>query len=441
MTSMLGMQYLADLLYLLAGIGYLPIALYNAFVRGKNRSGWRHRFGFVPERRSDVQRIMIHAVSLGEVNATPRLVEMMRERHPSLDVLISTTTDTGYRRAVQFYGEENVIRSPLDFSFVVSRVLNRSRPSLLVLVEQELWFNLIHACHARGIPVAVVNGRMTERSGGRYAMIAPLLRGVFARLSWVGAQDEAMAQRFIRLGANADQVRTIPSLKWDSAQVSDDVPGREDMARALGLMESQAPVWVCGSTGVGEDALILDAYRQWEAGWGPRPRLILVPRRPETFDQVARSITEAGYALIRRSEAASPEQATTHRGGEEPVILGDTMGELRAFYALADVVFVGRSLVPAGGSDPMEVAGLGRSMIVGPHTSNFREPIRILKEAGVVEVVDDATTLIQAVRRQCDDLQKVREAGVTARDAVLAQQGGTRLTADALSAFLSHPTA
>ena len=428
------MRFLADFVYLAAGLLYLPWALYNALVRGKNRTGWKQRFGSVPPRPAGGPRIWIHAVSLGEVNATPRLVAMLRDACPALDVVISTTTDTGFQRAVHHYGVENVFRAPLDFSFVVARVLRRIKPDMLVLVEQELWFNQIRMAHARGIPVAVVNGRMTERSAGRYALLRSFVRGVFARISWIGAQDEPMASRFIDLGAKPDAVKVVPSLKWDSADLADSVPGSAELASSLGLDKAGTPIWVCGSTGVGEDAIILEAYRRWQESWGRRPRLVIVPRRPETFDKVADAVTEAGFDLIRRS--APPDDLASL---PDAVILGDTMGELRAFYSLADVVFVGRSLVKAGGSDPMEVAGLGHGMIVGPHTSNFREPVRLLVEAGAIEVVQDGDSLIEAGRRFAGNPERTAAVGRTAQETVRRQQGGTRRTADALLALL-RPT-
>ena len=158
------MRWLADIAYLFAGLIYLPVALYHALILGKNRRGWRQRFGGVPTFDPTVPRIWIHAVSLGEINATPRLVAALRERLPETDVVFSTTTDTGYARAVQLYGADCVFRFPLDSSLVVSRVLRRVRPTMIVLVELEVWYNLVRIAARRGIPVAIVNGRLTERS-------------------------------------------------------------------------------------------------------------------------------------------------------------------------------------------------------------------------------------------------------------------------------------
>ena len=194
------MRWLADLVYVLTGLAYLPVALYQAAVLGKNRRGWRERFGSVPLRDPGKPRIWIHAVSLGEINATPRLVDALRKHLPDHDIVVSTTTDTGFARAVQLYGREHVFRFPLDFSLVIGRALRRIQPTLLVLVELEVWYNLTRMATARGVPIAVVNGRLTERSARRLLVLGPLGRQMFRSLAWVGAQDEAISDRFRRVG-------------------------------------------------------------------------------------------------------------------------------------------------------------------------------------------------------------------------------------------------
>lgn len=255
------MRWLADFAYLLAGIVYLPIVVYQAVVLRKNRRGWGQRFGFVPHFAPGRERIWIHAVSLGEINATPRLVELLRERLPRAEIVFSTTTDTGFARAVQLYGADRVFRFPLDFSLIIQRVLGRINPSLIVLVELEVWHNLVRLAAGRGIPVAVVNGRLTERSSRRLLLLGRPARAMFGDLAWVGAQDQTIANRFVGLGVPAARVEFTSSLKWDTAGDSNPVPGSDAMAAALGL-DAAAPLWVCGSTGPGEEAMILEAYQR-----------------------------------------------------------------------------------------------------------------------------------------------------------------------------------
>ncbi len=430
------MRWLADLVYLVVGLLYLPVAIYNALILGKNRRGWRCRFGFVPRFDPTRERIWIHAVSLGEINATPKLVEELRRRRPDCDVVFSTTTDTGFARAVQLYGRERVFRFPLDFSLVVSCVLRRVRPAMIVLVEQELWYNLVRQATRKGIPVAVVNGRLTERSAARLAKLGGIARSMLDDLAWVGAQDESIAARFTALGARPERVEITSSLKWDTATVSDSVDGADELAREVGLDRSR-PVWVCGSTGPGEEALILAAYRRLlDDSRGDGLALAIVPRKPERFDDVALLIERSGFRCVRQSRAGD---GTTHVSDENPVVvLGDTMGELRKFYALADVVFVGRTLVPMGGSDPMEVAALGRAMVVGPHTDNFQMPIDALRRADAVRVIESADALPASIQELLDDVALRQSLGERARKVVLENQGATGRTVDRLIDILDR---
>lgn len=429
------MRFLADLVYLLAGLAYLPVAIYQALVLQKNRRGWRQRFGSVPTRPAGVPRVWMHAVSLGEVNATPRLIEALKRDHPGLDIVVSTTTDTGYARAVQLYGAGNVVRFPLDFSLVVTRALRRLRPTMIVLVELEVWYNLIHQAHAREIPIAVVNGRLTEKSARRFARLGSPVRSMFARLAQVCAQDETIAARFRALGTPPDRIEVTSSLKWDSALVADTVEGATALAAAMGI-DPGRPILVCGSTGPGEEEQILHAWARAKppSTEGVRPLLIIVPRKPERFDEVARLIMQKGYPCLRRSAFA--DGSAPPEPDQRAVILGDTMGELRKFYALARVVFVGRTLVPLGGSDPMEVAGLGKPVIVGPHTENFALPVQALAESDAVRRVESADQLADLARELLSDSALARALGKRAQGVVRARQGATERTAAILDRLL-----
>ena len=461
------MRWLADIAYLLAGLIYLPVALYHALILGKNRRGWRQRFGGIPTFDPTVPRIWIHAVSLGEINATPRMVAALRERLPETDIVLSTTTDTGYARAVQLYGADRVFRFPLDFSPVVARVLRRVRPTMIVLVELEVWYNLVRMATRRGIPVAVVNGRLTERSALRFRWLRSIGRSMFRDLTWVGAQDETIAARFQSLSVPGDRIEVTSSLKWDTAAVSDRVEGSNALAAALGL-DGSRPVWVCGSTGPGEEEMLLDAYRTIvrvcanqsrererpdDDGVAAAPRsdrpiasgpgsdtrtpvLVLVPRKPERFEEVARFIADAGFAYVRRSVRPDGTRVATGSGGS--VVLGDTMGELRKFYALADVVFVGRSLVPLGGSDPMEVAALGKPIVTGPHMENFESPVGLLRNADAIRIVETADDLSSVIGELLSDSSARARLGAAAREVVLRNQGATKRTTDRLVRLINE---
>ncbi len=421
------MRWLADLVYVVAALFYLPVAIYNAIVIGKNRTGWGQRFGRLPAFEPSTRRIWVHAVSLGEINATPRLVQLLLEQAPGAQVVLSTTTDTGYRRAVELYGANRVFRFPLDFSWVVRRVFSTVQPAMIVLVELEVWPNMVAEAARRGVPVVVVNGRLTERSARRMAWLRSAMRRVFSKLTWVGAQDETIAARFRALGVEAPRVEVTGSVKWDTAIVTDRVPGDTDLAQALGLDRSR-PIWVCGSTGPGEEGILLDAYAEilQTVGNHKAPRLILIPRKPERFDEVAGLIASRGYSCVRRT--GHPSGSKPPQLGSNSIILGDTMGELRAFYSLADVVFIGRSLVPLGGSDPMEAAGLGKPIIIGPHTDNFRQPVEALRAGGGLSVVDRLAALVVQMREWLSDPGNLERRGGRGREVVVANQGATEKT-------------
>jgi 3-deoxy-D-manno-octulosonic-acid transferase len=458
------------MVYVLVGLLYTPVLLYQAVVQGKNRQGWRERFGGVPQftalepgqgatgigvpssenRTGHQSRIWIHAVSLGEINATPRLVEELREALPGCDIVVSSTTDTGYARGVALYGREQVFRFPLDFSLVIDRALRRVRPSMIVLIELEVWFNLIRAARRRGIPVVVVNGRLTEHSARRFRLLGLLVRPMFEGLTWVGAQDEVIAGRFRSLGVPADRVEVTSSLKWDTAPASERVEGADALATAMGI-NPETRLWVCGSTGPGEEEMLLDVYERIRtrvvepvgagadasvggSGEHKSVALALVPRKPERFDEVARLIERRRCRCVRRSQCPDDgSRGPAHEDdGRGVVYLGDTMGELRKFYSLADVVFVGRSMVPLGGSDPMEAAALGKAIVVGPHMENFASPVQALDGVRAIRIVRTVDELAEAVSGLLADDDGQRELGGRAREVVRANQGATRRTVERL---------
>ncbi len=389
------MTWIANIAYLLAGVFYLPVLVYQMVVQKKNRHGWHQRCGHVQLPPTSRRRIWLHAVSLGEINCTPELVRQLSLAVPDCEVVVSTTTDTGYARGCELYPPERVFRYPLDLSWMVGRALARIRPSLIVLVELEVWPNLVRLARRRDIPVAVINGRLTERSARRLARLGVVTRAMFSQLAWVGAQDQAIAERFERLGTPPDRITITGSLKWDSAEVVDAVPGADALAEAMGIPRER-PLWVCGSTGPGEETLILEAYEKLLASGDTPVSLAIVPRKPERFAEVAALIRNRGFECVRRSEHAdgSPRAPSA---SPRTVFLGDTMGELRKFYTLAGVVFVGRSLVPMGGSDPMEVAALARPMIVGPHMDNFQMPVDCLRAKDAIRVVRTPAELADTV--------------------------------------------
>lgn len=415
-----------DLAYSL-GLGVsAPVWLLRAAARRKVTDALRLRSGRVAERHGDGPAVLIHAVSVGEINATPAMVRLLLNARRDLHVVISVTTETGLKQAFSLYEaipNVNVIRYPLDFSGAVHRALDAVRPDVVVLMELELWPNFLRACEARDIPVVLANGRLTEKSYRNYKRGGPVTRAMFKRLAVACVQDELYAGRFIDCGVPTDRVKVLGTMKFDTAQIADRLPGATDLAQIVGLHPGREPVWVCGSTGPGEEEIILVAYRALLQKH-PRLRLVIVPRHPQRFDEVAYLIEDMKFTPVRRSAAFVPIDPAI-----PPVILGDTMGELRLFYSLADVVFVGRSIVDLGqsqhGSDMIEPAALGKPLIVGPYTTNFAEAVRKLKAAdGLMEVTDGAA-LGETVNVLLSTPGEAQKMGRRAQTVVLREQGST----------------
>jgi 3-deoxy-D-manno-octulosonic-acid transferase len=418
-----------DIAYsLLVGAG-APYWLIKPSARRKVLGALRQRMGRgLPTRDLSQPAVLIHAVSLGEINATRALVRMLQEQRPDLHVIISTTTETGHARGEELYGSAanvTLIRYPLDFSGAVQRVLDGLKPSVVVLMELEVWPNFVRRCEDRGIPVILANGRLTQTSFGRYKWAGPVTRAMFRRLSFVAAQDERYAKRFVELGAQPEHVQVIGTMKFDTAEVADRVVGDGDVAASVWLRPLQEPIWVCGSTGPGEEEIVLKAYRSLLTRGHSRLRLVIVPRHPQRFDEVSAKIKQMHFRVVRRSRPKmSEEKEIVPR-----VILGDTMGELRKFYSLADLVFVGRSLVDLGqrqhGSDMIEPAALGKPVIVGPFTHNFADAMSRFKAADAMLEVPDGAALEESIHNLLVKPDQARAMGERAQQVVLREQGAT----------------
>ncbi|MGE0479490.1 MAG: 3-deoxy-D-manno-octulosonic acid transferase [Phycisphaerae bacterium] len=423
------MILLLDAAYFLALLLLWPWLLYRRWKAGPGSLSISERLGKLPSRPVAAHCVWIHGVSLGEINATRTIVAELRRRSPDTAIYITSTTRTGLDRARELYPHLPVGRFPVDLSFAIRRALGVVRPTAIILMELETWPNLLFVAARAEIPVLIANGRVTEeRSMRRFRRwpLRGLARRMFREVRWVGAQDATYAARFVELGAPAERVEVTGSVKYDSADVADHIDGMEALADAMAI-DRMRPLWVCGSTGPDEEAAILAAYSALRAEF-PALQLALIPRKPERFEEVARLIVRHGYACLRRS--AGPPLVPESVAEPTPVFLGDSVGELRKFYALATVVFVGRTLVPLGGSDVMEVAGLAKPMIVGPFVENFAEAIELLRaERGVVEVASVAE-LAPAVARLLGHATERERIGRAARRTIVARRGATERIID-----------
>jgi len=439
------MVNLYDIAYGLGLALAAPFWLIRRTARVKVFAAISQRMGSVPRRASTAPAVMIHAVSLGEMNATRGLVDRLRQHRPDLHLIISATTDTGFARAQELYGVAasstavTLVRYPLDFTWAVARVLDNLRPSVVVLMELEIWPNFLHHCDRRSIPVILVNGRMTAPSFRRYRLVRPIVARMLRHMAALCVQDQTNAGRFAALGSPADRIHITGTMKFDTATVAERVAGDDELAAAVGLKPGQEPIWVCGSTGPGEEQIIIAQYRHLLARY-PALRLIIVPRHPQRFDEVAALITSAGLPLIRRSQPT----LTRDPSPQAPVVLGDTMGELRKFYSLATVVFVGRTLVDLGprqhGSDMIEPAALGKPVIVGPFTANFADAIARFRQASAIVEVDTPGALGQGVTRLLSFPQDAANIARAAQQVVLNEKGATERHAQLILARLPPNT-
>lgn len=422
------MSWWRDIAYGLGAAAGSPVWGYALWKTGKWRTDWAGRLGQAELRPVEQgrRRILFHAVSVGEVNAIRHLVSVFESQVPEVELVIATTTNTGYDRAVALYGERGnvvgVVRYPLDFSCAVGRFLDAVEPDLAVMVELELWPNFAEACEKRDIPLAVVNGRLSERSFKRYKLARPFVASTFGRVSAAGVQTQAYADRFIAMGTAADRVHVLDTMKWDTAVVSQTVEGADELASSLGLDRSR-PVVVAGSTGPGEEAVIVEAVRACGVAG---VQVVLAPRKPERFEQVA-----AGLAgCVRRSERLGEAASPSNVGAD--VFLLDTMGELRKAYVLADVCLVGRSFMgDLYGSDMMEPVALGKPTIIGPYFGDFTDTVEALQQNNGIEVVE-RTALAVAIGQLLKDPERAGRLASAGRDVILSRRGSTKRHVDML---------
>ncbi|MCU1770739.1 lipid IV(A) 3-deoxy-D-manno-octulosonic acid transferase [Pseudomonas sp. 13B_3.2_Bac1] len=389
----------------------LPLVAIRLWLRSRKapayakRIGERFSYGMPPLQPGG---IWVHAVSVGESIAAAPMIRALLQRYPQLPITVTCMTPTGSERIQALFANEPRIQHcylPYDLPCAAARFLDHAKPKLAVIMETELWPNHIHQCAKRGIPVALANGRLSERSARGYGRFSKLTAPMLAEMSFFAVQTEAEAQRFRDLGARPQTVEVTGSIKFD---LTIDPQLLQRAAELRGQWQAlERPVWIAASTHEGEDEVVLDAHRRLLANY-PNALLILVPRHPERFNSVFELCQREGLATVRRSSGANVEANTS-------VLLGDTMGELLFLYALADSAFVGGSLVPNGGHNLLEPAALAKPVISGPHLFNFLDIAAQLREAGALAEVDDAEGLAVAVQRLFElprDAQRMAEAGL-----------------------------
>ncbi|MBY0458170.1 MAG: 3-deoxy-D-manno-octulosonic acid transferase [Gemmataceae bacterium] len=426
---------LLDLVYLLALLALLPWLVWRSVRTGRYRRGLAAKLlGRVRVNNPHRKPVAwVHAVSVGEVNLLGTLVPAFRRRHPGWHVVVSSTTDTGLAEARRRFPDLDVIAWPFDFSWAVGTALDAVRPSLVILTESELWPNFLAAARARKVPVVVVNARLSPRSARRLKRVAGVARRLFFRnVSRFAVQESDYAVRLEQLGVPATNLVVTGSIKYDGALRSRATPETERLRELIGSPASL--VLLAGSTHAPEESIVLGVFARLRVRF-PDSRLILVPRHPDRFEEVARLVEASGLSFVRRSAVTSPLP-------EMPaVLLLDTVGELGAAWGLAGVGFVGGSLDgQRGGQSMIEPAGYGVPCVFGPHVWNFRDAARRLVEVGGAVTLKDAAELEAALAQLLADPGLRERMGVSARELVRQQQGATERTLAVIDSVLTSPS-
>lgn len=424
------MAWLLNLAYCSALLLAWPWLLYRRLVLKKRLGDWRQKFlGDLPQRDPSRPCLWIHAVSVGEVVQLRPVLEQLALRIPGYDLWITTTTTTGYEVACKQYPQHTICYFPFDFSWSVANALTRVAPSAVVLVELELWPNFIAEAARRQIPVVLINGRVSDRSYRSYRRIRPLLQRVLPKLARIATQNQTYAERLIDMGAKPQQVTVTGSIKFDRIETRRDNPRTEEIRRSFGL-DCNETVLIAGSTQAPEEELALSAYEQLRSEF-PQLRLMLVPRHKERFEEVAALVERHGLPILKRSQVNSP---AVSRGSTSPdqaaVLVLDTLGELSAAWGLADIAFVGGSLMKRGGQNMIEPSGYGAAVLFGPYTHNFKDVVAMLLDADAARVIPSPEAFTQSIRDLLLHQNAAREMGQRAQQLVTCQHGATQRTVE-----------
>lgn len=403
----------------------MPLVLLRLLWRARRAPAygrrWQERFGFVSPIPRQRRVIWVHSVSVGETLAAVPMIRRLQQTYPEALLAVTTMTPTGSERVVAAFGDTVYhVYAPYDLPDAVSRFVRRVHPDLLIIMETELWPNTINSCARRGIPVVLANARLSEKSRNGYRRFISLVAPMLAQLTTVAAQTGTDAERFLSLGVKPDQLQVTGNIKFDlelgeNQRNEAEVLGAQWRGRSQWRDGGGRPVWLAASTHRGEDEIILDALADVVQIY-PDLLLVLVPRHPERFDEVAELCRKRGHATVRRSAAVVP--AST-----DQILLGDTMGELALFFGACDLAFVGGSLVPVGGHNLIEPATWGVPVLSGSSLFNFSEVAGLLRSVKGLEICDSAAEIAACVKNLLDDGERRRAMGNAARAVADANRG------------------
>jgi 3-deoxy-D-manno-octulosonic-acid transferase len=430
------MFFLYSILLTIGFIVLLPKFVFDAVFNGKYAAGFGQRLGFLPKFDSRGRPVVwIHCVSVGETNAARPLVQRIHEEYPNFAIVVSTTTLTGQKLAKSVFADiaDLVFYFPFDWKSTVRRTLMRINPAIVLLTETEIWFNFIRETGRSHARIAIVNGRLSERSFSRFSYIPRFMHRVFSYIDLALMRENADANRIMSLGLRGSKVRVTGNIKFDHQIAKTESDLTEDLRRRFDI-KSDAPLIIAASTHSPEETWILDAFKKvWKSSEN-LPRLMIVPRHPERFGEVAGLLKKTGFSWVRRSEKPSGRDKTAE------VILLDSIGELRSAYPLAEIVFVGGSMIPHGGQSIYEPAASGRAIITGPYTTNFEAAVSEFLERDALIQIDRVTDVDAAEKLAAElsdllvDKEKRQRMGANALAAMNENSGAVSKTME----YLSH---
>lgn len=415
----------------------LPVAWLRLQWRGRREPGYREhiaeRFGRYGQQTLTRDRCLwVHAVSVGETRAAQPLIEALLERFPEYAIVLTHMTPTGRRTGAALFGTEPRVHAcylPYDVPWAINGFLRHFRPTLGLVMETEIWPNVVATCQRANVPLCLVNARMSPRSFRRTRQLGRAAREVFEGFTQILAQTPGDAERYRSLGLQ--RVQVTGNLKFDMAP-SPDLQAQGKKLRAALAHDGRA-IWCAGSTREGEEALLLAAWRAHVDATGNRAALILVPRHPQRFDTVAELVTQHGFSVQRRSALAAWPQRI-----EADVLLGDSMGEMAMYFSAAELAFIGGSLFPLGGQNLIEACAVGTPVLVGPHTFNFAQATADAIDAGACERVGDAAALVETVSAWLADSRGLQMRKSAATTFATAHRGATARTVDAVVACVKR---
>ena len=433
------MFFLYSFLYTIGFLVLLPRFLFDAVQKGKYAAGFWQRFGYLPEFESEGKSVLwLHSVSVGETNAARPIVKELLEEFPEYNLVVSTTTKTGQALARKLFADEAklIFYFPFDWSFTVRRALRKIKPSVVLIMETELWFNFLRETHRSGAKIAIVNGRLSKKSAERYSLIKKFISRVLYNIDLALMQTHNDAERLKQLGIEPSKVKITGNVKFDrDSDETENVLTKQ--LRERFSVSKDAPLIIAASTHAPEESLILQALKETRENLPDKlPRLLIAPRHPERFKEVAALVKETGFDCSRRSETASEKDKLAE------VILLDSIGELQAIFPLAEVVFVGGSLIPHGGQNILEPAGVQKAIVTGFYTMNFEAIVKeFVEQNAIVQLPKSSESeiskrLAEVFLQLLQDAEMREKLAKNAFSVVQKNRGASRKTVAHLKSFL-----